>query len=400
MSNPLALTVEQVSAFYFDKEAMREPYYKLYRIATPKGRYYYSYEDGKPIVFMGMTTMLGETMRQPEGLIKWIADIGYDKSREYMNVRASYGSLMHTEIANYHLNDRKYNLDEMESVVRKYIDEQPRFVRESEFFNLHQWVDDAKHDIVSWDAFVKMHNLVPIAIEIPLAHPDGYSGTLDIPCYMDIDVEGHYGEVYKSGPQQGKPKLTKQKMRFRCIVDMKSTRKGTGHEDKKFQLHGYKKLWDFNFPDAPIERLFNWSPKDWDTTPSWTLSEKTGMVSDEEYDAMMSLARRRLGGKDPVYIDLNGQISPDTDARNYIKTITLEEHIILQQQARVEQRKAAKPMTEPDPIRMQLEELQERVMALTEQIATLTAKPARKPRKKKVVETLFTEPDTKQEIPI
>ena len=380
IAESMALTVEEVIAQYFDKEAMREPLYKLYRISTPKGRYYYTFQDGRPVVFMGMTTMLSETMRQPEGLIKWIAEMGYNKSREYMNVMASYGSLMHNEIANYHINNRKYDLDLVETVVRTYVEAQPRMVKESEYFNLHEWIDRLKHDMVSWDAFVKKHNVVPIAIEMPLAHVDGYSGTIDIPCWMDVEEEGHYGEVYKSGPQKDQPKLTKRMNRYRCIIDMKSTRKGTGHEDKKFQLIGYKRLWEFNFPDAPIDKLFNWSPKDWDKIPSWTLSEKTGSVENDEFDAMMALARRRLGGKDPVYIDLNGEINPDTVASDYVKTITLEDHILRKQEAKKEAKKEA-GAPHADPYMAMLDNLQQRIIELETKL--LTAKPVRKSRKKK-----------------
>jgi len=329
-----ALRIEQdIAALFFDSDALKAPAYQLRRINTPKGRYYYAYDESMadPQIFIGMTSLLAVVIPKPEGLIKWMCSVGYDSSKEYMRVRASYGTFLHIQIAQYHLDGKKYDLDAVEKTLIDYIKKEPREVVESRHFDLSEWVRDIKMDLLSWFAFVKDYNVRPLAIEIPLAHPDGYSGTLDIPCRMDIPEKGMWGEVYKSGEKKGQPKQSTRYREVVAIADIKSTRKGTAHDDYRFQLAGYKKLWDYSFPDTPIEKMYNWSPNEWRKSPTYTLSDKTDDVDDEVFDGAVKLGKRILMKKDPEYQTIEGFVDEMTDLQSCIKQVSLMEHIKLRQ---------------------------------------------------------------------
>jgi len=82
------------------------------------------------------------------------------------------------------------------------------------------------------------------------------------------------GEVYKSGAKAGEPKESKQARKVTAMIDYKSGRKGfyVSHE---IQLKIYQELFEAVFPEDPIEKLYNFSPKDWRTSPSYNLKDQT-----------------------------------------------------------------------------------------------------------------------------
>ena len=70
----------------------------------------------------------------------------------------------------------------------------------------------------------------------------------------------------------------------------------------------------------PIECIFNWSPKDWRTKPTYNLKEQTGISSVREVELRSQLfrvandckpkARLRVGGRLPYNLALS-TIDPD-----------------------------------------------------------------------------------------
>ena len=318
----LSLSIEAVRAAYFDAEALREPSYRLYRIMTPKGRFYYTIEEGRPQLYIGVTTMLGMVIPKPDSLIKWIADMGWERSREYMMERAHYGTLLHMQVE-YLMINRTYDFTIVADIVNAYCDQNEYKV------DREKWIADLRQDMLGFVQFCHDYNVQPIAVEIMLVHPEGYSGTIDLICYMDIEVLGNWGEVYKTGERKGQPKETKKVMRMLCVVDIKSTRKGTSHEEKDVQLEAYKQLIEYNFPDLIIERMFNWSPKDWrGKTPTYTLNDKTGSVDMQKFYGWIRIAQIESDKKDTILGEITGRINLGDDPSGLYNERTLEQYII------------------------------------------------------------------------
>lgn len=316
------LPIESVRAAYFDSEALREPPYRLYRIVTPKGRYYYTMEDNVPQLYIGVTSMLAMVIPKPQGLIKWIADMGWEKSQAYMVERSWYGTLLHKEIEHFIIN-KLYDFTIVDKTVDDYCAEN------SYVIDRERWIEDLRKDMLAFVKFCHDYNVRPIAVEIMLIHPEGYSGTIDIIAYMDIDVEGDWGEKYKSGPRKDEVKLTNKKVKMLCVIDVKSTRKGTSHEEKDVQLEAYKQLIEHNFPELKIDRIFNWSPKDWTgKEPTYNLNDKTGSVDMQKFYAWIRVAQIEMDKKSTILGEITGIVSLGQDPTDLYSERTLEEYII------------------------------------------------------------------------
>lgn len=289
------MTIAEIKAMYFDDKALLLSPWPLYRYHYKGDRFYfyqqpevqdYDPQDKPPVKFaVGCTTLTRKTIPADEFLTKWIAEMGYEEAIAYRDLRAKYGSLLHTMIATM-LIKRVTNLDMYDEVVRNYCK------LNGVSTNQGAWVDDMKQDVLAFAQFVKDYNVKPIAIELSLVSPAlGVAGTLDILCEMDYTEKGYWGEVYLSGAQKGQPKESKRTRRVLAIVDNKSGRKTTGGLHNAAQLAILRMLLAGNYPqyaDAEI-RLYNWHPKDWRTAPDYTLCDQTGAFSDKAVHNIISL---------------------------------------------------------------------------------------------------------------
>jgi len=209
--------------------------------------------------------------------------------------------LMHTIFAHVLING-SIDLDFVDSLVHQYVNREN--VSEVKVW---EWSEDIKQDVIAFAQFVKDYDVKPLAIEISLKSDDlGIAGTVDLPCLMTIPTKGFWGEEYKSGEKKGQPKETVKDLRYLCIVDFKSGRKSYGGDVScAAQLHLYRELWFDNFNQTDIVRslndvpedftlpvrLFNWSPKDWRTTPGYHLAEQTESFSYNQAMAMLDMYR-------------------------------------------------------------------------------------------------------------
>lgn len=174
---------------------------------------------------------------------------------------------------------------------------------------------------------MKDTDLKPLAIELVLTNPqDGYAGAIDLCAEITIEEKGFFGDVYKTGANAGKPKETKRQRRIRAIIDFKSGRKGFFPEHE-VQLLAYKTMWNMHFEKYPVEKVFNWSPKDWrGTTPTYNFKDQTESKNAQKLPYLVELARIEDEKRDNTIVACAGIIDLDKpDFENNITELSLAE---------------------------------------------------------------------------
>ena len=314
------MTVEQIQAEFFNEDALQEQPEPVYRLDSSGHRYYYTFdEDGEPRFFVSVTTLIKQTLPTSPQLIKWIADMGYEESQRYAADRAAYGTFMHAQIAELIIN-RSYDLDNLKERLKFYIESEKL---PSDFIG---YADDFKKDILAFAKFMKDFKLKPLAIELVLTNPeDGYAGAIDLAAEITIEEKGFFGEVYKTGANAGKPKESKKERTIRAIIDFKSGRKGFFPEHE-VHLHAYMKMWNMHFEAYPIEKVFNWSPKDWrGTTPSYNFKDQTDSKNAMKLPYLVELARIEDEKRDNTIVSCSGLIDIDKNLEENIIELNLSE---------------------------------------------------------------------------
>ena len=262
------VTVEEMTAMYF-ADALREPPYKVYQLNSKGYRYYYRFielPDGTGDVefYPSVTTILAQTTPTPRHLIEWMSAKGVEEANRYKQERADYGTFMHAQFEDLIIN-RCYDLDGLFERLKAYIE---RKQLPADFI---YYADDLKKDVLAFAQFVLDYDVRPLAVEIALVHPEKhYAGMIDLPCTM-------------------REKPAPDAERIRAIVDFKSGRKGF-FEDYEIQLGLYREMWNANFPDAQIERIFNFAPKDWRKKPTYSLKEQTNSPNLAKIPALLDIA--------------------------------------------------------------------------------------------------------------
>lgn len=321
------MTVEEMTAMFFDG-ALIEPPYKVWQLNSKGHRYYYKFDDnGTPEFYPSVTTILSQTMPKSEFLIKWIADKGIDEAERYKAERAAYGTFMHAQFEELIIN-RVYDLDGLKAKLKDYIDNNKL---PADFI---YYADDFKKDILAFAQFVLDYDVKPLAVEIALVHPvHNYAGMIDLPCTM----------LSKPGSKEY----------INAIVDFKSGRKGF-YEEAEIQLHLYAMMWNENFPDIPIDRVFNFSPKDWRKKPTYNLKDQTDSPNAKKIPYLLELAAIEDEKRDNTFTAVSGEISLDNepDLTNNIVSLTLAE--LVKSKAPAEPEKAVtvedlKKDPEPEP---------------------------------------------------
>lgn len=315
------VTVEQIKAEFFNADALQEQPEPVYRLDSNGHRYYYTFdENGEPQFYVSVTTLIKQTLPTSPQLVKWIADMGYDESRRYAAERAAYGTFMHAQIGEY-LITRTYDLDGLRDRLKSYIESEKL---PSDFIN---YADDLKKDVLAFAQFAHDVDLKPLAIELVLTNPDdGYAGAIDLVAEITIEEKGFFGDVYKTGAKAGQPKESKRQRRIRAIIDFKSGRKGF-FEEHEIQLHAYMKMWNMNFEQYPVERVFNWSPKSYTgETPTYNFKDQTESKSAKKLPYLIELARIEDEKRENSFIACSGMLMfDDYDPAHNITKLSLAE---------------------------------------------------------------------------
>ena len=297
------MTVEEMTAMFFDEKTLIEPPYKVWQLNSKGHRYYYRYDDnGNPEFFPSVTTILSQTLPKAPHLIQWIANKGIEEAERYKGERAAYGTFMHAAFEELLIN-RAYDLDGLKGKLKEYI----------EVYRLPDdfiyYADDLKKDVLAFAQFVLDYDVRPLAVEIALVHPYyKYAGMIDCPCTM----------LAKIGSDE----------RINAIVDFKSGRKGF-YEESEIQLGMYRDMWNVNFEQFPVTRIFNFSPKDWRKRPSYNLKEQTDSPNIRKIPYLLEIAAIEDEKKDNTFTSVNGMVLLDNapDLTQNVISLSLAELI-------------------------------------------------------------------------
>lgn len=291
------MTVEEIKPAF----ALIQAPYQIWQMNSSGHRYYYRYdEQGNPEFFPSVTTILSQTLPKSKYLFDWILSKGIDEAERYKEERADYGTFMHGEYAKLII-ARSYDFDELKKSLKKYMEQR----RLPDDFIYH--ADELKKDILAVAQFIVDYDVRPLAVEIALVHPNNrYAGMIDLPCSMLTRIGG--------------------KERQNAIVDFKSGRKGF-FEEAEIQLHMYKDLWNVNFPEHQVEKLFNFHPKDWRKRPSYHLKDQTQSPNRHKIPGILHIAAIEDGKKDNTFTAISGTINLDESKRltDNVVSLTLSE---------------------------------------------------------------------------
>lgn len=320
------MNFELVTPDWFDAEAIRLPDYKVGRVYAGSGRSYLRIlPDGsleEPFrLYTSLTTAIDSCMPMAPQLLSWYCIHGEDEARRLSRLAANYGSLMHREIGQY-LTLNYYDFDTVQERVTAYLSEINYWQPETD-----QWADKLKYDICAFIAFAQECKIKPLGIEYVLLSNRGFGTMIDLVCKLTMPIKGFHGEVYKSGERKGEPKETTQYFERTAIINFKSGRHGF-YLSNGIQIECEKQLWEENFPDIKIDHAMNWSPKEWQVTPSWNLKDWTGEIEQAEIDAILALAQIRYGNKaiDKKYIGIYGQAFSTRPVADCIQSQTVQEY--------------------------------------------------------------------------
>lgn len=300
------LQTEKVDSVYLDEKLITKPPYQVFRLKVNGGRVYYTVNDsGEPTFYLSLTTLTRNTLPTSPFLIKWISDKGYDEAQRFMNERASYGTLMHIAFGQLVI-ERTWTpsltkIFIQEQINKKIIDACP---------NIDAWADDLNSDVAAFAQCIYDYRIKPIAIELVMVSKDGYGTLVDFICTMKVMEKGYWGEVYSTGGKnnaKGSPKLSEKEIEITALWNFKSGRKGF-YEENEVQLSLEQRLFQQNYPDIKIDRIYNFSPKEWQTTPSYNLKDQTDSFNIEKAEHLLAIAKIELFKKLPNETTVNAEI--------------------------------------------------------------------------------------------
>ena len=254
--------------------------------------------------------------------MNWILENGKEEADFKRDMAALYGTFMHSQFERLVIN-RSYNFDEAPAATLEFMEQNNV---PDKFYG--EWMPKIKKDVLAFAAFLRDWSVKPLAIEIGLRSAEfHYAGCVDMPCIM-------------TDPKSGET--------FAAIVDFKSGRKGFW-EEHELQLHLYKDMWNENFPDLPVVRVFNFSPKDWRKEPTYNLKDQTASTNAAKLPHLLALSWIEDEKKDFTTIFVHGIFELDKGkmADNYI-SLSLAELIKAKIPAPEAPEEGVQPEKEPE----------------------------------------------------
>lgn len=249
----------------------------VFRFDGYESRFYYTFDRhgaGKPHI--SITSLSDKVLPKGAAFANWLKKYG-EESDKIKFERAVFGTVFHREcmrpiLADDPIHGAGYDFDALDEPVlgNTYINDRGDECICTRFHMMFpaelrakasSWRMPFKKGLMSWFWFLKNDIARIYAVELPLVHKRWeIGGTAD----MIADV------IFR----------TKER---RSIIDIKSFLmdpeqgiKKAFYDTHEFQLAGLKFIWESQFPEYPIEMLFNWSPNAWVRgVPTYELKNQT-----------------------------------------------------------------------------------------------------------------------------
>ena len=300
----------------------------IYRVDLDGKRYYYKYLDEANVkIYASGTTIISDGYPDTSSaLADWKLKMrleGKDPD-EYALFRASYGSIMHVLFKEIAIG-KKIDFKNFKEYIEKLVIRIPKD-------HLEKIAIDHKlelyKDVLSYIQWLRDYKVKILAIEKMLAS-DVYdvATAVDNIVELEISEKGFFGDVYKTGAKKGQPKESKRFRRVIAVIDFKSGRKGF-YDKHELQLLLNKNIVEENFKNLKVEKLYNFSPKDWKTTPGYNFKDQTNSSNIDIFEEVMSIGKKRHEKKEKNVTIIKDTIGIDDDLSKAFVQIPLSEYIV------------------------------------------------------------------------
>ena len=263
----------RVQPIYYNEGILIKSPDIIYRTNTGDKRYYYKITDeGEILREASVTTILQKVMPTSEYLIKAIAELGYNQAMAKFQKAGEFGTLEHICFSDFTLK-KEFDLSTIPARIATFK------ITKGIDYNTDFWAWELEKDIRAYEVFAATHEIEPVAISLMLFSKElGIAGEIDCILKMKIGT-GVNGNILKTDlkiDKNGVILLDKTREIY-VIMDWKSGRHGF-YPNNEAQLHMYNLLFKENYPHLPIDALYNWSPKNWETEPDYNLKDQTDSI--------------------------------------------------------------------------------------------------------------------------
>ena len=313
--------------FDFLSPELQRPKNFIRRFQQGNNRFYYDVkEDGSIKLYASATTLIKDGYAEDNTpIVKWQNNLRAEgKNPDYeLSYLATRGTLLH-----FLLGELIQGKDITLNDLRKYIFENAVELTYDPLFEDVISKDSTwlVKSVLSFTQFVKDYNVKPLALELILAS-DEYevASPIDLICTLDIEEKGFFGDVYKTGDKKGEPKESKRTRNVLAVGDFKS---GNFYNKHYLQLQLYKRILKENYPDLKIEYMFNWSPKDWQTSPTYNLKEQSEGSLDALCECIFEQGKIKHLWKKPTVDFYSDNVSLSSyDSENIFKKVPLVDYL-------------------------------------------------------------------------
>lgn len=310
--NPVG-TVD-VMTLYFDKDAIQDSGIKLKRYDAGRTRKYYTVNEETQNVkgiYDSNTSFVHATHPKGESMLGWMKRLSPEQQKHILRVSSAYGTVMDILFNELIISGQ---IVSVELTLKNYL-----LQNSVGYVDAPHWIERLKRDCLAFSAFITEYEVRPIMVSAPLCSDSlRLAGTLDLLCEMNSRL----------------PTKTIKPDRIIALVDYKSkigdpsetkSSRGSFYDEECCQLLIYRSLIlqniNIQLPKGQDDiALFNISPKDWLTTPSYNLKRWDGTKACEIEDR-----------KIPHYLELfnitresqSGSITVIPDSIN-LSTVPLE----------------------------------------------------------------------------